>query len=157
MVSPNSSNVPCRALICAVRNFTSYLRERCRTSIDCCSSVLTAISLPGCCTAIQIARASITSFLLPMTNALTKRACNNRTLCPCFVNSRAQYWEPPHFSCHPRLHTQIVERRSLHSPMTSLKTSIKAITYLSDIGCLEIQGASLLYKIATSFISNLTQ
>ena len=34
--------------------------------------------------------------------------------------------------------------------MTSLKTSIKTITYLSDIGCLEIQGASLdrecLYK-----------
>ncbi|CDI16686.1 conserved hypothetical protein [Klebsiella pneumoniae subsp. pneumoniae BJ1-GA] len=29
--------------------------------------------------------------------------------------------------------------------MTSLKTSIKTITYLSDIGCLEIQGASLLY------------
>ena len=28
-------------------------------------------------------------------------------------------------------------------PMTSLKTSIKTITYLSDIGCLEIQGASL--------------
>ncbi|WP_434061722.1 hypothetical protein, partial [Escherichia coli] len=28
------------------------------------------------------------------------------------------------------------------SPMTSLKTSIKTITYLSDIGCLEIQGAS---------------
>ncbi|MDU5590482.1 MAG: hypothetical protein E6041_01315, partial [Escherichia coli] len=27
---------------------------------------------------------------------------------------------------------------------TSLKTSIKTITYLSDIGCLEIQGASLL-------------
>ncbi|MGU4408174.1 hypothetical protein ACVUSQ_24150, partial [Escherichia coli] len=34
------------------------------------------------------------------------------------------------------------------SPMTSLKTSIKTITYLSDIGCLEIQGASL--KISTS-------
>ncbi|PKZ09616.1 hypothetical protein CYJ52_25660, partial [Escherichia coli] len=31
------------------------------------------------------------------------------------------------------------------SPMTSLKTSIKTITYLSDIGCLEIQGASLLW------------
>ncbi|MEF7306666.1 hypothetical protein U9243_22435, partial [Escherichia coli] len=30
------------------------------------------------------------------------------------------------------------------SPMTSLKTSIKTITYLSDIGCLEIHGASLL-------------
>ncbi|MDV5610586.1 hypothetical protein QM161_03755, partial [Klebsiella pneumoniae] len=32
------------------------------------------------------------------------------------------------------------------SPMTSLKTSIKTITYLSDIGCLEIQGASLQTK-----------
>ncbi|PSK23571.1 lysyl-tRNA synthetase, partial [Escherichia coli] len=32
------------------------------------------------------------------------------------------------------------------SPMTSLKTSIKTITYLSDIGCLEIQGASLLTR-----------
>ncbi|MCS0915524.1 hypothetical protein NXZ13_23550, partial [Escherichia coli] len=30
------------------------------------------------------------------------------------------------------------------SPMTSLKTSIKTITYLSDTGCLEIQGASLI-------------
>ena len=27
--------------------------------------------------------------------------------------------------------------------MTSLKTRIKTITYLSDLGCLEIQGASL--------------
>ncbi|MPU49288.1 hypothetical protein FVB16_10665, partial [Escherichia coli] len=27
-----------------------------------------------------------------------------------------------------------------------LKTSIKTITYLSDIGCLEIQGASLLIQ-----------
>ncbi|MCG3371656.1 hypothetical protein J7U76_13115, partial [Escherichia coli] len=34
------------------------------------------------------------------------------------------------------------------SPMTSLKTSIKTITYLSDIGCLEIQGASLLNPIS---------
>ncbi len=32
--------------------------------------------------------------------------------------------------------------------MTSLKTSIKTITYLSDIGCLEIQGASLQYSEA---------
>ncbi len=30
--------------------------------------------------------------------------------------------------------------------MTSLKTSIKTITYLSDTGCLEIQGASL-YRV----------
>ncbi|MDF0404221.1 hypothetical protein MYL32_26820 [Escherichia coli] len=32
--------------------------------------------------------------------------------------------------------------------MTSLKTSIKTITYLSDIGCLEIQGASLIVYLA---------
>ncbi len=31
--------------------------------------------------------------------------------------------------------------------MTSLKTSIKTITYLSDTGCLEIQGASLFMLI----------
>ena len=32
--------------------------------------------------------------------------------------------------------------------MTSLKTSIKTITYLSDTGCLEIQGASLAILMA---------
>ncbi|MCV8456325.1 hypothetical protein OIM77_12330 [Escherichia coli] len=32
--------------------------------------------------------------------------------------------------------------------MTSLKTSIKTITYLSDIGCLEIHGASLKFGLA---------
>lgn len=91
MVSPNSSNVPCKGInLRGSELHQSCLRERCRTSTDCCSSVLTAISLPGCCTAIQIARAFITLFLLPMTNALTKWAGNNRTLCPCFVNSRAQ-------------------------------------------------------------------
>ncbi|OKX04645.1 hypothetical protein AWP93_30495 [Escherichia coli] len=36
------------------------------------------------------------------------------------------------------------------SPMTSLKTSIKTITYLSDTGCLEIQGASLQPKTDTT-------
>ncbi|MFS3344627.1 hypothetical protein ACK6WG_19120, partial [Escherichia coli] len=35
------------------------------------------------------------------------------------------------------------------SPMTSLKTSIKTITYLSDIGCLEIQGASLVKPLVS--------
>ncbi|MBX4752733.1 permease, partial [Klebsiella pneumoniae] len=41
------------------------------------------------------------------------------------------------------------------SPMTSLKTSIKTITYLSDIGCLEIQRASLgtvIYFIAARYL-----
>ncbi|MEX5317374.1 hypothetical protein P0214_23870, partial [Escherichia coli] len=32
----------------------------------------------------------------------------------------------------------------------SLKTSIKTITYLSDIGCLEIQGASLIGGVVLS-------
>ncbi|MES4440034.1 hypothetical protein AADO33_25645, partial [Escherichia coli] len=41
------------------------------------------------------------------------------------------------------------------SPMTSLKTSIKTITYLSDTGCLEIQGASLLSKKDSVFVSDL--
>ncbi|MCC1738382.1 hypothetical protein KSI30_23920, partial [Salmonella enterica subsp. enterica serovar Indiana] len=40
------------------------------------------------------------------------------------------------------------------SPMTSLKTSIKTITYLSDIGCLEIQGASLPQTKADNILSN---
>ncbi len=40
--------------------------------------------------------------------------------------------------------------------MTSLKTSIKTITYLSDIGCLEIQGASLLSLLVVS-VSKLNQ
>ncbi|KII03330.1 nitrite extrusion protein 2 domain protein [Escherichia coli] len=34
--------------------------------------------------------------------------------------------------------------------MTSLKTSIKTITYLSDIGCLEIHGASLIGNDTTN-------
>lgn len=38
--------------------------------------------------------------------------------------------------------------------MTSLKTSIKTITYLSDIGCLEIQGASLVYASDDGFDPN---
>ncbi|MCV9070916.1 hypothetical protein ODZ03_01970, partial [Escherichia coli] len=41
------------------------------------------------------------------------------------------------------------------SPMTSLKTSIKTITYLSDTGCLEIQGASLLFRNAILFRNGL--
>ncbi|WP_427048308.1 hypothetical protein [Escherichia coli] len=43
--------------------------------------------------------------------------------------------------------------------MTSLKTSIKTITYLSDTGCLEIQGASLIHEnvvIKNSIISRET-
>ena len=46
--------------------------------------------------------------------------------------------------------------------MTSLKTSIKTITYLSDTGCLEIQGASLThatgdYNVITgAYLGNIT-
>ncbi|WP_420370647.1 hypothetical protein, partial [Escherichia coli] len=40
------------------------------------------------------------------------------------------------------------------SPMTSLKTSIKTITYLSDIGCLEIQGASLYLIWLSVYLNN---
>ncbi|PHU96135.1 hypothetical protein CSW66_19230, partial [Shigella boydii] len=41
------------------------------------------------------------------------------------------------------------------TPMTSLKTSIKTITYLSDTGCLEIQGASLpWHELPTSHRGN---
>lgn len=40
--------------------------------------------------------------------------------------------------------------------MTSLKTSIKTITYLSDIGCLEIQGASLETKIGERIPQTIT-
>ncbi|MEZ2845995.1 hypothetical protein ACBQ30_23445, partial [Escherichia coli] len=40
------------------------------------------------------------------------------------------------------------------SPMTSLKTSIKTITYLSDIGCLEIQGASLVHGYMNRQVCN---
>ncbi|MFL4335083.1 hypothetical protein P9390_24525, partial [Escherichia coli] len=38
--------------------------------------------------------------------------------------------------------------------MTSLKTSIKTITYLSDIGCLEIQGASLVIAFGCFVLIN---
>ncbi|WP_409516881.1 hypothetical protein, partial [Escherichia coli] len=43
------------------------------------------------------------------------------------------------------------------SPMTSLKTSIKTITYLSDTGCLEIQGASLQsHSVGNGFCDGIT-
>ncbi|WP_390887545.1 hypothetical protein, partial [Citrobacter werkmanii] len=35
----------------------------------------------------------------------------------------------------------------IRTPTTSLKTSIKTITNLSDTNCLEIQGASLDFKV----------
>ncbi|OXW69392.1 hypothetical protein CG420_26945, partial [Shigella sonnei] len=43
------------------------------------------------------------------------------------------------------------------TPMTSLKTSIKTITYLSDTGCLEIQGASLVRLREVNNVAIITQ
>ena len=42
-----------------------------------------------------------------------------------------------------RLHFTGSKLTIICSLMTTLKTCIRTITYLSDIGCLEIQGASL--------------
>ncbi|RIE59426.1 hypothetical protein UQ81_01140 [Shigella dysenteriae] len=42
------------------------------------------------------------------------------------------------------------------TPMTSLKTSIKTITYLSDTGCLEIQGASLRSSLPITSLTHLS-
>lgn len=45
-----------------------------------------------------------------------------------------------------RLHFTGSKLTIICSLMTTLKTCIRTITYLSDIGCLEIQGASLAPK-----------
>lgn len=50
----HSSNVSCKALIYALRNFTSWLSKRCGTSTACSSSIVTAISLPNSWTTIKI-------------------------------------------------------------------------------------------------------
>ncbi|PZA25638.1 hypothetical protein C7B73_12880, partial [Enterobacter hormaechei] len=39
----------------------------------------------------------------------------------------------------------------IRTPTTSLKTSIKTITNLSDTNCLEIQGASLMISVLHAF------
>ncbi|MEH3346266.1 hypothetical protein POW14_23430, partial [Klebsiella pneumoniae] len=60
------------------------------------------------------------------------------------------------------VHVQLHQQKGMISlsPPTicnsALKTSIKTITYLSDIGCLEIQGASLVIltlHLRTAFVS----
>ncbi|APP23805.1 nitrite extrusion protein 2 [Klebsiella pneumoniae] len=43
----------------------------------------------------------------------------------------------------PRLRFSGPRTSIIRTPATSLKTSIKTITYLSDTNCLEIYGASL--------------
>ena len=49
MTSPYSAKSPRRALVCAVRNFTSWAHMRCSASTACCSSVLMATARrPGC-------------------------------------------------------------------------------------------------------------
>lgn len=47
-----------------------------------------------------------------------------------------------------RLHFTGSKLTIICSLMTTLKTCIRTITYLSDIGCLEIQGASLRRSVA---------
>ncbi len=98
ITSPYSVSKPRSALICMVRILTNCCRTRCMASTACWSSVLTATALQGCCTASQIALASAASLLLPMLNALTRRAGISLTSCPSFTNSRAQCCAPPHAS-----------------------------------------------------------
>ncbi len=49
-----------------------------------------------------------------------------------------------------RLHFTGSKLTIICSLMTTLKTCIRTITYLSDIGCLEIQGASLSLVLYTN-------
>ena len=75
ITSPYSLSRPRSPLICAVRNFTSCWRIRWSARIACCSSLFTAtVLMPGICAAVQIARASCASFLLPDTKGLTALA-----------------------------------------------------------------------------------
>ena len=54
-----------------------------------------------------------------------------------------------------RLHFTGSKLTIICSLMTTLKTCIRTITYLSDIGCLEIQGASLIgYHLLNGFSLN---
>ena len=46
-----------------------------------------------------------------------------------------------------RLHFTGSKLTIICSLMTTLKTCIRTITYLSDIGCLEIHGASLVFVL----------
>jgi hypothetical protein len=79
-----------------MRIFMSSSRWRCKVSIACCAAVLVPTNLtPGCCTASQIARASVASVLLPLTKGRTIFACNSRTVCPSLLKFRAQWCVPP--------------------------------------------------------------
>ena len=77
----------------------SSSRWRCKVSVACCAAVLVPTNFtPGCCTANQIARASVASVLLPLTKGRTIFACNSRTVCPRLPSSRAQWCAPPQAS-----------------------------------------------------------
>ncbi|WP_214291301.1 hypothetical protein, partial [Escherichia coli] len=53
-----------------------------------------------------------------------------------------------------RLRFSVPKTSIICSPISSLKTSIKTISFLSDIGCLDIQGASPFhYIVVLSFFS----
>jgi len=72
---------------------------RCRLSIPCWSSVLAAaVRIPGCCTAVQIARASAASVLLVCTMGRRNDARNSTTSCPSALILRAQQCPLPHAS-----------------------------------------------------------
>ena len=127
MTSPYSVRRPRRWLIWAVRNFTNCWRMRCSARIACCSSVLIAtVLMPGCCTAVQIARASCASFLLPPTKGRTIFAGSSRTSWPSSRSRRPQCCEPPHASSATRHGTRLakcwrnfvhVSRKSTISPV----------------------------------------
>ncbi len=88
---------------CMMRIFMSSSRWRCKVSVACCAAVLVPTNFtPGCCTANQIARASVASALLPLTKGRTIFACNSRTVCPSFLSSRAQWCAPPQASMATR-------------------------------------------------------
>ena len=128
MTSPYSVRRPRRQLICAVRNFTNCWRMRCSARIACCSSVLIAtVLMPGCCTAVQIARASCASFLLPPTKGRTIFAGSSRTSWPSSRSRRPQCCEPPHASSATR-HGARLAKCSRNFVRVSRKSTISPVS-----------------------------
>jgi hypothetical protein len=69
-----------------MRIFMNSSRWRCKASVACCAAVLVPTNFtPHCCTANQIAWASVASVLLPLTKERTIFACNSRTVCPSLL------------------------------------------------------------------------
>ena len=128
MTSPYSVNRPRRPLIWAVRNFTSCWRIRCSARIACCSSLLIATVLtPGCWTAVQIARASCASFLLPLTKGRTVFAGSSRTSWSSSRIRRAQCCVPPHASIATRQGARLA-KCSRNFARVSFKSTISPVS-----------------------------